>query len=231
MAKSEAARRRARDVAQPAPATNVIALGRHQRPKPPEFDVTGPRFMAAPELSDWFRAVFIDEDGPLANPEHAHLRQATIGVLWTTVGNSRGGRRIVGQAEMGDPMAMGKWAKERARQQVEAWFGHIPDFVMTIDALDAAERDDAEFCALIEHELMHMAQVLDPFGEPKFRKDGRPVFGIRGHDVEEFTAIVRRYGAAAAGVAEFIAAGNRPPEIASVRISQACGTCMGRKAA
>jgi hypothetical protein len=218
------------------PAAQVIPLRGFRRPMPPEeflSNPTGPRFIASPQLATWFRSVFIDEGGALVNPEHGHLQQATIGALWTNVGNSRAGRRIVGQAEMGDPGGtMGKWAKERARQQVEEWFGTIPDFIMTIDAHYVADDcDDASFCALIEHELMHMAQEMDEFGAPKFRKDGRPALGIRGHDVEEFVGVVRRYGSRAAGVEALVEAANRGPEIAPARIAQACGTCLGKRAA
>lgn len=227
-----------RTAPKPPGGAQIIRLARgHKMPSPPEGfleNPTGPRFVASPQLEGWFRSVFIDDDGPLSNPDHAHLQHATIGALWTNVGNSRAGRRIVGQAELGDPSGtMGKWAKERARQQVEEWFGAIPDFIMTIDANHALECDEASFCALIEHELMHMAQDVDPFGAPKFRKDGRPAFAIRGHDVEEFVGVVRRYGARAAGedLVALVEAANRGPEIAPARIAQACGTCLGKRAA
>ncbi|WP_267902481.1 putative metallopeptidase [Sinorhizobium meliloti] len=44
-----------------------------------------------------------------------------------------------------------------------------------------------------------------------------PVFTVRGHDVEEFVGVVRRYGADAAGVRAIVDAANRPPEIAGHR--------------
>jgi hypothetical protein len=71
--------------------------------------------------------------------------------------------------------------------QIIGWFGDVPDFIITIDAEYAMSCSDAEFCALIEHELYHAAQETDPFGAPKFRKStGLPVFTLRGHDIEEF---------------------------------------------
>nr|WP_271894430.1 putative metallopeptidase [Phyllobacterium sp. IY22] len=47
----------------------------------------------------------------------------------------------------------------------------------------------------MEHELYHAGQDRDSFGAPKFRKStGLPVFILRGHDIEEFIGVVRRYG-------------------------------------
>jgi len=205
-----------------------------QRPRPPRSlieDMPG-KFIPAPEVFEWFRDVIIDAEGPVYNEDHQHLADAHIGVLWTTAGNSRQGRRIIGQAEFGEPQgSMGKWAKARARQQVEEWFGATPDFIMTLDAYYCTEASDVEFCALAEHELYHMAQAIDEFGMPKFKKDGRPVFAMRGHDVEEFVGVVRRYGIVDSATAALVAAANRGPEIASVSIAQACGTCQARRAA
>ena len=84
--------------------------------------------------------------------------------------------------------------------------------------------------ALAEHEMYHCGQERDEFGAPKFRKSGLPAFAMRGHDVEQFVGVVRRYGAGAAGVMAMVDAANRPPEIADIRIAQACGTCRLRAA-
>jgi hypothetical protein len=57
---------------------------------------------------------------------------------------------------------------------------------------------------------------LDEFGCPKFnRQTGLPVFGMIGHDVEEFVGIVRRYGAgsAAGRTRDLVAAAKKKPEI------------------
>lgn len=199
------------------------------RPMPPLdiFDIEkGDQFVPAPEILDWARLTFIDAAGTLANEEHAHLRDADIGILWTNVANSKNGRSIVGQCELGDPMAMGKWAKAKARMQVEQWFGGIPDFILTFDASYAMQASDLEWCALVEHELLHAAQDKDSFGMPKFSQStGRPVYTIRGHDVQEFTSIVRRYGADAAHVREFVDAAMAKPLIGNVAVSHACGVC------
>lgn len=200
------------------------------RPLPPStlFDIEqGDRFVPANDVTAWALATFIAEDGPLHNPEHRHLVDATIGALWTNVANSKHGRVVLGQCELGDPMAMGKWAKARARQQVVEWFGQMPDFIITLDATYCSQCSDIEFCALVEHEMLHAGQERDEFGQPKFSAStGRPIFGMRGHDVQEFTSIVRRYGADAAHVREFIDAATGRPEIGPASVAHACGNCL-----
>jgi hypothetical protein len=185
-----------------------------------------PTFVPAPELETWMRSTFIEEGAPLQNDDHFHLRFAHIGVLWTSIENGRHGRRVVGQAERGDPAAMGKWARARAALQVWEWFRAIPDFILTFDASYASICSDAQWCALCEHELSHCGVERDAFGAPKFKKStGLPSFTLRGHDVEEFVGVVRRYGAAAAGVQAMIDAAAEGPTIAAADIDFACGNC------
>lgn len=187
------------------------------------------RFAPAPDLIGWVRATFIADDASLQNEDHRHLNQANIGALWTNVPNARAGRSIAGQCEMGLPPA-GKWLRGRIERQLMDWFGDVPDFLLTFDATYASQCSDAEFMALVEHELYHCGQERDVFGAPKFRKTGLPAFAIRGHDVEEFVGVVRRYGADASGVRAMVDAANKEPEIANVHIAQACGTCRLRVA-
>ncbi len=197
------------------------------RPQPPEgmFD-GGDRFEPSAELRDWIVATFISPDGDLHNPDHAHLEQASIGVLWTNCDNAKAMKVVIGQAELMPPMAMGKWQRARAVQQIEEWFGEVPDFLITFHALAAAVMDDVSFCALVEHELYHCAQTLDQYGMPRFNKDtGLPVFGIKGHDVEEFIGVVARYGATAE-VARLVEAASDRPTVAMADIRGACGNCL-----
>lgn len=199
------------------------------RPYPPEAmieDEVNDLFAPDFELRSWIIDTFISETGGLCNPDHAHLRDANLGVLWTNCDNSRNMRSVIGQAELMPPMAMGKWQRARASQQVVEWFGGMPDFLLTFSAPAAATMDDTSFCALVEHELYHCAQKLDRYGMPAFNKAGLPVFAIRGHDVEEFVGVVARYGAQAAGVSEMVDAANRRPSIGLASIAGACGTCL-----
>lgn len=202
------------------------------RPYPPEPLATplevevGGRFQWAPEVEGWIRSQILAEDGPLCNPEHAHLEMAEIGVLWTNVPAKRKQRVILGQAELvrssGDP-----WGTGRRQQQLIEWFGDIPDFLVTLYAPYCAEATDRQFAALVEHELCHCGQALDAFGGPKFnRETGMPIFDLVGHDVEEFTSVVRRYGVVTPEVRELAAAANQDPEIGEAEIAQACGACL-----
>jgi hypothetical protein len=204
---------------------------RLRRPAPPAAMLDpenrdAPTFGPAPELETWLRSTFIDEGAPLQNDDHFHLRMAQIGVLWTSIENSRQGRHVVGQAERGESAVIGKWARARAELQISQWFGEIPDFILTFDAAYAAACSDAQWCALCEHELSHCGVERDMYGAPKFRKStGLPVFTLRGHDVEEFIGVVRRYGAAAAGVQAMIDAAAEGPTLAAADIDFACGNC------
>lgn len=203
-----------------------------RRPKPPksllqivpEYD-----FLPADDVEAWLRDTFLDPDSSLYNHEHVHLSEATIGVLWTSVANITKQREVVGRCEM--PNIQGnQWLKARMAYQLRQWFGCVPDFVMTFYAPYANACSDAEWCALVEHEMYHAGQELDDFGMPKFKKDGSPKFGMRGHDVEEFVGVVRRYGLGATGPAmrELVEAANQEPEIDAIDIKQMCGTCLTR---
>lgn len=209
------------------------AQARLIRPKPPaelvgiDGALDGSTFVPAPELEAWLRESFINDGAALQNEDHVHLQFAHIGCVWTNFANGRGGRSIIGQAEYG-PMigGMGKWQRERARQQIASWFGDVPDFVVTIYAPYVEECSDAQFCALVEHELYHCGQDRDVYGAPKFRKStGLPAFTLRAHDVEEFAGVVRRYGGDAAGVRALIDAVNEGPTIADADLRICCGTC------
>lgn len=185
-------------------------------------------FLPAPDLGAWALGGFVDPDSPLANPDHAHLVDARIGWLWTNLPHRRQGLTVAGQAEI--PMfRAGAWARGRQEHQLLQWFGApLPDFIITLSGPIAADLDDATFCALVEHELYHCGQQVDEFGAPKFsRTTGLPLFAIRGHDVEEFVGIVRRYGVAAAAgqTAALVEAAGRPPEIGVAALSRLCGTC------
>src|SRR3546814_10113718 len=105
------------------------------------------------------------------------------------------------------------------------WFGRVPEFLITLDAAFCSACSDAQFCALVEHELYHVAHAMDQYGAPQFYKDsGKPKLCIRGHDVEEFTGVARRYGATDTSTAALVAAANARPEVSAAAITNACGT-------
>jgi hypothetical protein len=126
---------------------------------------------------------------------------------------------------------MGKWSRSRVEQQIHEWFGMEPDFLITIDALWWGTADDAQCCALVEHELYHCAQERDEFGSPTFNRDtGRPKYAMRGHDVEAFIGVAARYGAIEAGVTELMKALSTPPVMTANMIGLACGACQHKAA-
>lgn len=89
-------------------------------------------------------------------------------------------------------------------QLLEDAIGYWPDFLITLNEAWWEQASDLEREILVVHELHHCAQALDEFGSPKFRKsDGSPVLAIQGHDVEEFSAVVARYGAWKGDLVEF----------------------------
>lgn len=196
------------------------------RPAPPQelIESLWERVQPAPELGQWVQDTILAEGGPLHNPDHAHLIDADVEFLWASSAFNKQGRTVVGQAEQ-VMFRAGGWQKARQEQQMRDWFGRVPAFVITLAANYCAQCSDAEFCALVEHELYHIGHALDEFGAPKFTKDGEPKLAMRGHDVEEFTGVVRRYGASPE-VARMVEAAKGPAEVANLNISRACGTCM-----
>lgn len=182
-------------------------------------------FVPAPDLATWAKAMFCSEDGKLYNPDHAHLLDIDIGFLWAGVGAQRQGKQILGEAKLRGP-SQPSWSRLMTEWQFKQWFGDLPPALITIDAEYAATCGDAEFCALIEHELYHLGHAADEYGMPRFTKAGDPILCMRPHDVEEFVGVVRRYGAKAAGVEAMAAAAAMLPEMPALHIARACGTCM-----
>lgn len=184
-------------------------------------------FLPAPDVKAWILATFVEEGAPLHNPDHGHLLDADFEVLWAARGFEQHGRTVVGTAEQVNFRA-GGWQKARQEYQLEQWFGHVPVFLITLDGRYAAQASDTEFCALVEHELYHVAQKRDAFGAPAFDRYGKPKIGIQGHDVEEFVGVVTRYGVGSpeGKLAQMVKAANAGPTIRPLRIAQACGTCL-----
>lgn len=182
------------------------------------------RVYPANDVLEWVSDQILSEDGQLYNPDHFHLIEADICIMWADTAFTKQGRAVLGQAEQ-VAMRAGGWQKARMEQQMYEWFGRVPKFIITLAADFCSQCTDVEFCALIEHELYHIAQATDEFGAPKFNKEGQPVLTMRGHDVEEFVGVVRRYGASTE-VQELIDAANTPAEVAHLNIARACGTCM-----
>lgn len=203
-----------------------------ERPMPPAEladQIFGMRLMPSEDLKSWVWKTFIEEGGPLHNPDHMHLLDASIGFMWASSGFERAGKRVAGMAEDLRLGTMGHaWKRARTDQQFVEWFGDVPDFLITVDAFHWQECTDADACALIEHELFHIAHEHDEFGSPKYTKEGMPRLRLVSHDVEEFVGVVRRYGIGDpdSSLARMVIAAAEGPTLPAARISQACGNCV-----
>lgn len=138
----------------PYPPSSLLEL--------PELSDFGIRLAPAPEVWDWLQAEILAETGSIHNPEHAHLIDANIGVLWASTGFAKQGRVVLGQAEQ-LMFRAGGWQKARQEQQMREWFGEEPTYLITLAADYCSQCTDAEFCALVEHELFHIAQEQDQY--------------------------------------------------------------------
>src|SRR5690606_39228588 len=128
----------------PIPPTALLADDLYETILAPALDVAA-----------WAHDAILADTGPLHNPDHAHLLDADIGFLWASSAFAKRGRTVVGQAEQ-VMIRAGGWQKARQEQQLREWFGHVPDFLITLAADYCAQCSDTELCALVEHELYHI---------------------------------------------------------------------------
>lgn len=211
-------------------AKNITEKQISLRPMPPDelfsenSDLLYTKIMPDMSIMNWVIENIIEEYGAIHNPDHSHLIDADIKTMWASSGFNKQGRLVVGQCEQ-VMFRAGGWQKARQEQQMIEWFGGTPEFIITLDANYCSDCTDAEFCALVEHELYHIAQAIDAFGSPKFKEDGMPKLKLQGHDVEEFHGVVRRYGASES-VKEMARLANQKPEVSAINISRSCGTCL-----
>lgn len=183
----------------------------------PDDDEPG-MFLPADGLDKWVRSHII-EDGPLFNPDHEHLCDASIGFLWTNVFYKEQGRMIAGTAALGKPSGK-PWSSGRLEQQLYGFFGEAPDFLIILDSVFFGRSANPTRLAVIEHELYHCS--FAGFNQ----RTALPRWSIKGHDVEEFRGVVVRYGAEATGLTSFIEAGSREPLISGGEVAHVCGTCL-----
>jgi hypothetical protein len=215
-----------------------------ERPVPPpelleESERGLGKFVPAPELGAWVRSVFMDQSSALYSETHDDVQDARIGWLWTSEPQSRSGKTILGETMLSKvPQALTGWKAARWRHQSASWFsswweGEPPHFEITIYARWFAAASDLDALALVKHELLHCRQAVTGEEEPRFNSQtGEPIFGIRGHDVEEFGEVVDWFGPGAidGSVACLLEVAKRPPRAGSASITGACGTCMRRAA-
>lgn len=218
----------------------AAASARRARPYPPpdlglasRDDGTWPAsFADAPEVHAWIVAEVLDPEGRLHNPDHRHIDAGDFAVMWAGRRAESKGMRIAGTMEKLQ-LQEKTWSGQRAADVIHGIYPLTPDHLMTLDAEICRTCGDAEFCALVEHELYHLGQVRDAMGAPQFDREGRPKLCIRGHDVEEFIGVVARYGTghADSNLSRMIAAARAGPTVQQARISAACGVCALKLAA
>ena len=139
-------------------------------------------------------------------PEHAHLKDGEAHIEWLLRADPKiqAGRQILGTCYL--PSVQGQ-LRDFFLWLCSRMFGAVPDFLIILDQGYWEESGPREREILVYHELCHAVHATDKYGAPRFDKDtGRPVFAIKAHDVEEFSAVVRRYGAYSEEIREFIGA-------------------------
>jgi hypothetical protein len=120
---------------------------------------------------------------------------------------TKGGRTILGQCHM--PAVQGE-LRPLFAQLLEDTLGYEPTFLILLSDDWWAEQDARNREILVFHEALHAGQAVDRDGVPRMNSQtGLPIPTIRPHDVEEFTAVVERYGAWSPDLREFIAAADR----------------------
>ncbi|HFF5316640.1 TPA: putative metallopeptidase, partial [Acinetobacter baumannii] len=168
----------------------------------------------------------LDPKSKLFNPNHLHLcsfRYSDIAVIWAKFGFKKQGRQIIGTTEK-LMINAGSWKKERQEEQFIEWFEYISEYLITFDASYSQIASVVNFCVLVEHELYHIAYKKDEWGTSAYNQEtGVPKLAIQKHDVEEFTGVVRRYGASE-DVKRMVEAANTRPEMSRADVHYACGT-------
>lgn len=184
-------------------------------PRPPQklLESFSPLFLPCPDVREWAFETFVKESATLRNPDHEHLEDADILFLWASYPEKRNSQQVVGTAQLYMEQST-KWSQGRTAYAVREWNeGNLPDFIITLCAPYCQEASPEAICALVEHELYHCGQEKDEFGFPKFTKDGIPKYAMRGHDVEEFLGVVKRYGAFSPELHQLGEHLSRPPAI------------------
>ena len=139
-------------------------------------------------------------------PEHKHLveHEIRIAYLFRHEVKNSGGKVVLGSVH--EPSCQGAM-RPLFEWMIERLFGYRPDFLMILDrgfwvSVTAQTRE-----ALVHHELMHIQQKLDEYGEPRFnRVTGEPLYHLVAHDIEEFNETARRYGAWSPAISDFMEA-------------------------
>lgn len=130
----------------------------------------------------------------LVKKHHTHLADAKIAIAWRYGWKANtDGRVTLGQAKKGSDL-------DREL--------HGYDFVILLnhEAVNGGTLKQPQLKALLDHQLCHCEISKDQNGEPKIDENGRTVYRIRKHDIEEFREVVARHGLWMGDLEEFAAA-------------------------
>lgn len=134
--------------------------------------------------------------------------EPVVGFIMRHYGLVEGGRIVLGAMHL--PSVQGKL------KVVFDWLIDMiypvsrPDFLMIVDADWREEATPLQREILIYHEMCHMELKRNSDGDIVMNDEtGRPKWKLRGHDVEEFTAVVEKYGAWSAEIDGFVDAVNQ----------------------
>lgn len=144
--------------------------------------------------------------------DHAHLKQADAGILVLMRVEQRVNQGKVELGSMHLPVWQGKLGP-LARWLLAKVCDGLPDFIMILDDTFWRQATPLQRTALVDHELRHAAVARNKDGEERFTEEGDPVWAIAPHDLEEFNAIVQKYGPYLPDIHAFLrAAGMGPPK-------------------
>ena len=140
-------------------------------------------------------------------PEHSPLAEHEVkfGWLMRNSPKEKGGKTELGSVHAVKTMFQGQF-KDLGLQLLTTMLGYLPDYLVVLNAAwwQSASAEQRE--ALLYHELCHVKQAVDQYGALKFDRDGYPVWTLVSHDLEEFNAVVARYGAWQGDIASFLGA-------------------------
>lgn len=145
-------------------------------------------------------AIIVDKD-----PDHNHLKLGEVNILFLFRRDPKFHQDKVELGSLSLPVfsgkngAIAKWLMVRS-------FGTLPDFVMVLDQTFWEQSPIETRMALVDHELTHGIVARNKKGEERFGDDGRPIWAIKPHDIEEFDRIVAKHGAWTPDITRFLAA-------------------------
>lgn len=144
--------------------------------------------------------------------EHKHIVEAEVRIefLMRTHPEVKAGRTVLGTVFR--PEVQGR-LRDLFDWLLEDKFGGLAegdrgiDFLIVLDAEFWMDADDLAREILVYHEMTHIQPAFDKMGAQRFDRDtGLPVLTIAGHDIEEFAAVVRRYGTYSTDLRNFMQA-------------------------